>query len=359
MKANDTRDFIQALAISGLHVPVALVGPMGIGKSQIVRQAACEARVGFIDLRLSLMEPGDLIGLPARENGRTKWLAPEWFPEPGTRGILLLEEPNRSALDVRQAIFQLLTEWRLHTHVLPDGWVIIAAMNPDDGVYQVEALDIAMLRRFLQIKVTPTVEEWLQWARGRSIDPRLIGFVRAHPKMLALADASTIAARPTPDGYRMLDVLLGSGIVPPHLLHEVATGVLGLEAGTALCAYLERAPSATAVGGEDVLAHYPLCREVLRRQRNDERAATLESLVTALGARPQGLDPTELGNLGAYLDELDDEWKIGFLHKIGHLRAVMQALSRSPGLNRAILRILNDASGPKGSTALAQPPRRP
>jgi len=50
--------------LSERKVPVFLWGPPGIGKSSIVAQIAKEKDIGFIDLRLSLLDPTDLRGIP-------------------------------------------------------------------------------------------------------------------------------------------------------------------------------------------------------------------------------------------------------------------------------------------------------
>ena len=49
------REFLSAT--EGLHTPVMLWGPPGVGKSQIVQQIACSHGADVIDVRLSQMEP--------------------------------------------------------------------------------------------------------------------------------------------------------------------------------------------------------------------------------------------------------------------------------------------------------------
>ena len=45
-------------------VPIFLWGPPGIGKSSIIAQIAKEKGIACIDLRLSLLDPTDLRGIP-------------------------------------------------------------------------------------------------------------------------------------------------------------------------------------------------------------------------------------------------------------------------------------------------------
>ena len=54
------REELQA-TLAGVHTPVMLWGPPGIGKSQIVMQVGDELDLPMIDIRLSQMEPSDCL----------------------------------------------------------------------------------------------------------------------------------------------------------------------------------------------------------------------------------------------------------------------------------------------------------
>lgn len=142
---------------------VLLEGPTGIGKSELVRQVAENLRIEFRDLDLSLLEPPDLVGLPVLTDGRTRYAVPASLPTEGA-GILLLEELNRADRTVQQPSLQLLTARKLHEYELPPGWVVFAAINPEDGEYQVTPLDPALRCRFLQLKVHADITSWRAWA---------------------------------------------------------------------------------------------------------------------------------------------------------------------------------------------------
>ena len=160
--------------------PVLLEGPTGIGKSQIVGEFARASGLGFSVLDLSLLEPPDLVGLPVIEGGRTHYACPAELPQTG-RGVLMLEELNRAEIPVMQPALQLLSARRLHAYELPPGWICVAAINPEDGDYQVNRLDPALRSRFLQLSVCGDRDAWLAWAARANVHPVIAQVVRDHP----------------------------------------------------------------------------------------------------------------------------------------------------------------------------------
>ncbi|MEZ4411271.1 MAG: MoxR family ATPase [Polyangiales bacterium] len=183
--------------------PVLLEGPTGIGKSQMVSEFARGAGLEAIVLDLSLLEPPDLVGLPVIDGDRTRYAVPAELPVQG-RGVLLLEELNRAEIPVMQPALQLLSARRLHGYELPPGWMCCAAINPEDGDYQVHHLDPAMRSRFLQLTVCAEPTSWLAWAEREGVHPAITHVVREHhdafdhapPRSWAYASEVLHALRP-------------------------------------------------------------------------------------------------------------------------------------------------------------------
>ncbi|MGZ3448216.1 MAG: AAA family ATPase [Polyangiales bacterium] len=162
--------------------PVLLEGPTGIGKSEVVQALAQRLGVGHVVLDLSLLEPPDLVGLPIVENGVTRYATPRILPREGA-GILMLEELNRAERYIQQPALQLLSARTLHEYVLPEGWVVFAAINPPTGEYQVSPLDPALRARFLELPVRPDRGSWLAWAVTRDVHPAVLALARAHERV--------------------------------------------------------------------------------------------------------------------------------------------------------------------------------
>ncbi len=105
-----------AAAESGMHTPVMLWGPPGVGKSRIAAEVARAAGVALIDIRLSQLEPTDLRGIPFRSGDRVEWSVPAMLPDAerhGSRGILFLDEITSAPPTVTAAAYQLILDRRL------------------------------------------------------------------------------------------------------------------------------------------------------------------------------------------------------------------------------------------------------
>lgn len=181
MKIKAGTEVIDLIALAHRsNQPVLLEGPHGVGKSQLVEQAAQKLGIGFIVRDLSLMEPPDLIGLPTQKNGQTVYSPPAFLP-PGGRGILVFEELNRSEKYMMSPCLQLLTARCLNDYRLPDGWLPAAAINPSGGDYDTRELDPALLSRFMRVEVVADVPSWLKWADANGVHAAVKQFVGSMP----------------------------------------------------------------------------------------------------------------------------------------------------------------------------------
>jgi hypothetical protein len=189
----ETVKFIQICRDTGL-VPL-LLGHTGIGKTQVVEQCGKAEDKDVIVVHVAQLEPSDFIGLYKEREGRTYNCPPNWLPLAGAKvrefdkakaksslvdylesatinpngGILFLDEINRGHEDIRQAMYQLITNKQIHTYRLPDNYTIVAAANP--STYEVYEFDKALTNRFAWVKVKPDVSEtmdYLERVHGKS-----------------------------------------------------------------------------------------------------------------------------------------------------------------------------------------------
>jgi len=171
-----------------------LIGETGIGKTELLAQYTAERGMDLIPLQVAQLEPSDFVGLyKTTEDGRTMTCPPNWLPYKDSvkaktqknkesvdqlrkiftgevnpkGGVIFLDEINRGHEDIRQALYQLVNERRIHTYVLPDNYVVCAASNPASQGYEVNEFDDALVNRFAWIKFRPEVSETLSYLENK------------------------------------------------------------------------------------------------------------------------------------------------------------------------------------------------
>ena len=126
MNAKALKETLPALIAKKL--PAFVWGPPGIGKSSIIKEIAVDLGIDFIDLRLTLLDPTHLNGIPFLQEEQTLWAAPDFLPlDDTTAGILFLDELNCASLLVQAAASQLILDRKIGEYQLPSNWAIIAA----------------------------------------------------------------------------------------------------------------------------------------------------------------------------------------------------------------------------------------
>lgn len=233
--------------------PVLIIGDAGIGKSCVVKQVANKLGITLRDRRLSQFpDSGDLVGIPHLSDNKTMEHArPAWLPtEDEGYNILFLDEFNRALLDVRQAAFQLLTEWRINTHKISPKTFLVMAINRDDGENFVNPLDRATLSRMVHINMDVSTNDWIDWAKENNINKSIIKFIFRNERFLYPAlpeDSSKPFA--CPRTWEFVSKLLDLGIKNTPIFKETIIGCLGLETGTSFCTFLSK-------GSNDILTGY-------------------------------------------------------------------------------------------------------
>ena len=206
--------------------------------SSAVRQCAHELGIGFIDLRLSQIDPTDLKGFPSIGAGEVRWIPPSFLPRSGS-GILFLDELNLAPPAVQAAAYQLLLDRAVGDYKLPDGWLIVAAGNPETISPYIYEMAPPLANRLVHIVVRVDLETWKQWAYRAGIDPSIIGFLSKNPDLLWKFDPTKPAkAYPTPRSWEFVSKILSSGLTGSELQAAIF-GAIGEDTGRQFLTFLE------------------------------------------------------------------------------------------------------------------------
>src|SRR3954454_1759483 len=182
------RDLIRCLSH---EQSVLVLSPPGVGKSDVVRQAAAAARLECKSLLGTQIAPEDVSGVPRIVGERSVFCPPRvLLPENASKFCLFLDELPACAPDVQKAFYSLLLERRIGEYTLPEGTWVVAAGNRAEDKALVRTISSALVNRVLILNVRIDVAEWLVWAQKSGVREDVLRFIEHTPDALL---------RPVPD----------------------------------------------------------------------------------------------------------------------------------------------------------------
>ncbi len=240
MKATDIKESVGKLVDS--KIPIFIWGAPGIGKSSIVKQIADEKDLNFVDLRLSLLDPTDLKGIPFfdKDNLQAVWAKPNFLPkDKESKGILFLDEINSAPPSVQASAYQLVLDRKVGDYELPKGWSIVAAGNHESDRGVVYRMPPPLANRFVHLDMEVDFEDWKKWAYKSNIDSSIIGFLQYDREKIFIFDpAKNEKSFPTPRSWEYVDRILKASI-SSKLLYTIISGAIGKESATAYLSFRE------------------------------------------------------------------------------------------------------------------------
>jgi len=183
--------------------PVFLWGAPGIGKSDIVAQVAKDQNRPLIDIRLPLMEPTDIRGIPYLADVKVydkdgnlvkddnnvpiydkefKWSTPSDLPtDEASRALVFFDEMSAAPPSVQAATYQIILNRRIGNYELPKEAVIVAAGNrvKDKGVAYNMPMPLA--NRFSHLTLEVSAEDWTEWAALNRVHKDVVGYISFQP----------------------------------------------------------------------------------------------------------------------------------------------------------------------------------
>ena len=169
--------------------PILLMGPPGIGKTQIMEQISRECEIGLVAYTITHHTRQSAIGLPfiqtkiygGKEYSVTEYTMSEIIAavyekieQSGMKeGILFIDEINCVSETLAPTMLQFLQCKMFGNQSVPEGWIIVAAGNPPEYNKSVREFDVVTLDRIKRILAGYYEKDTLERLKFASFDERL------------------------------------------------------------------------------------------------------------------------------------------------------------------------------------------
>ena len=175
--------------------PLFLMGPPGIGKTEIVMQVAEELGIGLVSYSITHHTRQSALGLPKivhRTYGDREYDVSEYtmseiiasvydvMADTGLKeGILFLDEVNCVSETLTPTMLQFLQFKTFGKHRVPDGWIIVTAGNPVEYNRNAKEFDIVTWDRLKRVDIEPDYEAWKAYAYLTGVHASILTYLEA------------------------------------------------------------------------------------------------------------------------------------------------------------------------------------
>lgn len=204
--------------------PVLLMGPPGIGKTQIMEQIAEECKIGLVAYTITHHTRQSAVGLPfikemefaGKEYSITEYTMSEIIAsvyrkieEGCPEGILFIDEINCVSETLAPTMLQFLQCKTFGNQAVPEGWIIVAAGNPPEYNKSVREFDMVTLDRVRCMQVEADLGVWKAYARSRHIHGAILSYLELCPKNFYRVEADVDGLQfVTARGWEDLSILM-------------------------------------------------------------------------------------------------------------------------------------------------------
>lgn len=271
IKVGELKKLLKRAYLTGDRDSKLILGAPGIGKSEMLKELAAELakELGkefveyddsvadtilarpedyfvLVDVRLTEVEPSDLIGLPREVNGYVKYKPLLWAVVLSKcAGILFLDElTNVQRLDVQTVMYKLMLDKKVgFTKLNKDVMVIAAGNEPEHSSVATELPAPVINRVDVYYARVAGVDEWKDWMDekfGDEWDKRVYAYVKARPQHFLMKPerAETLEQFATPRRWTSLALVTKGMNVDNEMMDYIAYSKVGSEAAAGFLSFI-------------------------------------------------------------------------------------------------------------------------
>lgn len=180
------------------RVTACIEGPAGVGKSSIVRQFCAEREYYLVEVNTAaaITEPGDILGMPMKDNGKTIYAPVFWALQCNTwaqqiideksdkKVILSFDDFNRVPAQVLQSMMSIFLDYKVGAlELLPPVRIVLTGNPSNSREYAARALDKAQSDRIQSILVRFDLDQFISYGIRNQFNPEWLTFCKAYPEM--------------------------------------------------------------------------------------------------------------------------------------------------------------------------------
>ena len=281
-----------------IQQPTMVWGGVGVGKSEMIHSVGKSLGYQVRDVRVALLDPVDLRGVPSVEGGVTKWNPPIFLPtEDEPKTLLFLDELPHGSPSVQNALFQLVKDRQLGEYKLPESTVIVGAGNRIQDRAGANRVNTALGDRFIHLNLDVDADEWVDWAKesGRVIH-EVIAYIRYRPENLFVFDVKA-QVQATPRSWEYASKIMATS-PDSDIEQELLAGTVGEGVSAELIGFLRTCRSLPSV---DQIINNPESIDL-------ENDPAVMYAVCSIIARK--MDKKNISKFMKFLDTLPDEFAI-------------------------------------------------
>ena len=227
--------------------PILLIGPPGIGKTQIMEQIAMECKIGLVAYTITHHTRQSAVGLPMIKEESfdgTTYPVTEYtmseiiasiyrkMKKTGQKeGILFIDEINCVSETLAPTMLQFLQCKTFGNQAIPEGWLIVAAGNPPEYNKSVRDFDMVTLDRVRYLNIEADYKVWKEYAREKHLHNAILSYLELRQKNFYRVEADVdgirfVTARGWEDlsslmqVYEKLDLPVDESVIREFIHHE-------------------------------------------------------------------------------------------------------------------------------------------